>query len=112
MSVPSKVGPTKLFWPVASTISSSPNNVNPACVKTPSVTSTITLAAEIDNGAPSIAATRARTTSPPTAADGTSVLTDSPTQRIQKSLRSGKRSDFGKSDHQATASRNTGTKKW
>src|SRR5437867_12079349 len=50
--------------------------------------------------------------SPPTAAEGTSVLTDSPIQRIQNSFRKGRRSDLGKRTHQAAASNNTGTARW
>jgi len=50
--------------------------------------------------------------SPPTAAEGTSVLTDSPIQRIQKILGSGGRSIFGKRTHHARASKKTGTHKW
>src|SRR5213595_3623153 len=112
MSVAIKVGRTKLLCPVASTNSASPSIVNPACTKTPNVRSTSTVPAASGSGVPLIAANRARTMSPPTAAEGTSVLTDSPTQRIQSSCRSAGRSDFGKRTHHASASRNTGTAKW
>src|SRR5207302_11366958 len=71
-----------------------------------------TVPAATGTGAPLIAARRARTISPPTAADGTNVLTDSPIQRIQKILRNDKRFSFGKRTHHATASRKTGTHKW
>jgi hypothetical protein len=42
------------------------------------------------------------------AAEGTSVLIDSPNQRIQNNLWSGRRSDLGKSTYQARASRDIG----
>src|SRR5882724_9671182 len=112
ISAPTKVGPTKVLCPVMLTIRPKPTNVKAICTKTPSVMSARTLAAASGRGVPLIAANRARTMSPPTAAEGTSVLTDSPTQRIQSSCRSAGRSDLGKRTHQASASRNTGTAKW
>src|SRR6266478_3762789 len=99
MSVPTNVGRTKSFCPVASTRSTTPSTVKPAWVKTPSVRSTRTVPAATGNGAPLIAANRARTMSPPTAAEGTSVLTDSPIQRIQSSFHSDNRSEGGNRTH-------------
>ena len=58
----------------------------------PTVTSTITLATLAAIGAPEIVASRARTKSPPTIADGTRLLIDSPIQRIQNRLVSAGRS--------------------
>src|SRR6266516_2453802 len=112
ISAPIMVGTTKVLCPVTPTIRPKPSSVKAICTKTPSVISARTLAAAIGSGVPLIAAKRARTMSPPTAAEGTSVLTDSPTQRIQSSCSSAGRSDFGKRTHHATASRNTGTAKW
>ena len=72
--------------------------------------STITLAAAVAMGAPLIAAKRARTMSPPMAAEGTRLLIASPIQRIQKRLGQLGRSAFGKRTHHAIASKKIGTK--
>src|ERR1700737_4089612 len=85
-----------------------PQRGKPARTKTPNGRSTIPVPAATGSDTPCRAASRARMISPPTAADGTSVLIDSPIQRIHTSWRNEGRSGAGKSTHQAAASRNIG----
>ena len=96
IAAPINVGRTNPCCPVTLTIKPRPNSVKTIWTKTPSVMSTRTLAAAVGIGAPCSAASRALTTSPPTVAEGTSVLTDSPIQRIQNSCHSGQSLGFRK----------------
>jgi hypothetical protein len=62
----------------------------------------------METGTPLCAASRARTMSPPTVAEGTSTLIDSLIHRIKKSFRMGSRLSFGKSSPQAIESKKIG----
>jgi len=105
---PANAGAIRFVWPVARMSKLKPRSVNTVCVNTLTVISTSTVAALTEIRVPLSTANRARTTSPPTWAVGRRLLTDSPSQRIQKIVRYRTRSPNGNKIHQVSASKNIG----